>query len=147
MTQVHRTPLPGARPAIADVDKRIGWGLVGIAAAANAAGYLLGLWSQIGWYDEAVHFYASFALTLLLGMYLYEGVLSGTRAAALPLVLVIASVGIAIGAVWEIAEWLYDLWLAPGDAILGKPDTMFDLVLDSAGALLAGVIAVSHGRD
>ena len=137
---------PRAEPGASAGQKRIAWVLLGLAAAANAAAYLLGLWDRFVWYDDVVHFYATFALTLVLGLYLYGPVLTGARTAALPLVLVIASVGLAIGSLWELAEWAYDGYV-PGDVIQGKVDTMLDLALDTAGALLAGALAVYFARD
>lgn len=132
-------------PRASAAQKRTAWLLVGLAAAANAAGYLMDLWERFGWYDDVVHFYATFALTLVLALYLYGPVLTGARRSTLPLVLVIASVGLAIGALWELAEWMYD-WYVPGDVILGKPDTMGDLALDAAGAFLAAALAVIFVR-
>jgi hypothetical protein len=38
-------------------------------------------------------------------------------------------------------EWAADLWL-PGDVIKGKYDTVFDIVMDTVGALLAGTLAL-----
>lgn len=138
MTSGSTQVAPGAKTAAL--------ALAGVAVLANACGYLFGIWSRVDWFDEVVHFYSTFALTLLLGAYLYGVVLTGANTAPLRLVLAIASVGIAIGALWEVAEWSYDRWFAAGNAILGKPDTMFDLVLDTAGALLGGAVAVVLAR-
>lgn len=48
--------------------------------------------------------------------------------------------------VWEIWEWLYDLYVA-GDVILGKTDTMVDLCLDLGGGLLAGIVSLPMLRN
>lgn len=48
---------------------------------------------------------------------------------------------IAIGALWEIAEWGYDQ-MTPTNDILGKRDTMIDLILDTLGAVVAGILSV-----
>lgn len=48
---------------------------------------------------------------------------------------------IAIGALWEIAEWGYDP-MTPTNDILGKRDTMIDLILDTLGAVVAGILSV-----
>lgn len=51
------------------------------------------------------------------------------------------SLGIAIGALWEIFEWRSDAWfgtsLSPGN-----DDTVGDLVRDSIGALLGAALPV-----
>jgi VanZ family protein len=44
-----------------------------------------------------------------------------------------------MGALWEIAEWTYDQFVRP-NAILSKTDTIVDLIVDTIGALVAGVI-------
>jgi len=44
-----------------------------------------------------------------------------------------------MGALWEIAEWTYDQVVRP-NAILSKTDTIVDLIVDTIGALVAGVI-------
>jgi hypothetical protein len=55
------------------------------------------------------------------------------------LVLIIASLGIALGALWEITEWLAD-FLTPKQIVSGLTDTITDMMLDSGGALLAALL-------
>ncbi len=88
-----------------------------------------------------VHAYTIFAITLVLGLFLYGAALIRAGDHTLLLVLVIASVGLAIGALWEVAEWAYDQ-VVSGNAIRGKTDTIIDLVMDTIGALAAGGLAV-----
>jgi hypothetical protein len=65
-------------------------------------------------------------------------VLRGGRGRDVLVVLVIASVGLAIGALWEVAEWAFDR-IAPDDVIKDKHDTVIDIVMDTAGAVLVGL--------
>jgi hypothetical protein len=54
---------------------------------------------------------------------------------------------VALGTLWEVGEWLYER-AVPGEQILGKADTMSDLVWDGVGAMLAGLCkAVSDGES
>ena len=122
-------------------NRAIVWVFVVIAILVNAAGYVLNLYDRFVWFDEVIHTYTSFTITLLLALLLYGDVLSGVRKSPVLLVLTVASLGIAIGALWEIAEWVYDQ-MVPENAILGKTDTMIDLVLDSLGALAAGIVGI-----
>lgn len=115
------------------------WGLLGFAVVVNVAGYALNLYHRFWWFDEALHLYTPFALTLALALRLYDNGLAAVRDSRLVLALTVASVGIAVGALWEIGEWGYDQ-LAPTDVILGKTDTIVDLMLDTAGAAAALVI-------
>lgn len=121
------------------------WGLFTFALTVNLAGYLFNLYEQLLWFDEFLHFYTPLALTLALGLRLYSRGLAEIREHTFILALTVACVGIAAGTLWEIAEWAYDQMVA-ADAILGKTDTIIDLLLDTAGAVSAGLIIVRMSR-
>ena len=135
---------PSAAP-VEGGEKTTAWILLVLAGVANAAGYVFGLWDSPRWFDEVVHGFTILALTLVLAVHLYGRVYTGGHAHPLLLTLAIASLGVGIGAVWEVAEWAYDQW-APGNVILGKWDTVTDLAYDTLGALAAGAIATAMGR-
>ena len=126
-------------------EKTAAWILLLLAGVANAAGYVFGLWDHPRWFDEVVHGFTILALTLMLGLHLYGRVYTGARTHPLLLTFTIASMGVGIGAVWEVAEWGYDQWAA-GNVILGKWDTITDLVYDTLGALIAGAVATAMLR-
>ena len=128
-------------------EKATAWVLLVVAIAANAAGYFLNWFPKIPWYDDVVHGYTIFALTLLLALYLYGKSLAGAADHGFLFVLTAASIGLAIGGLWEVAEWAYDQWFARGNVIHGKRDTILDLVWDSIGALVAGIVALAMARD
>jgi hypothetical protein len=128
-------------------EKTTAWILLGVAVAANAAGYFLNWFQQIAWYDDMVHGYTIFALTLVLALYMYGATLTGASVHGFLFVLTAASVGLAIGGLWEVAEWAYDRWFAQGNAIKAKTDTILDLVWDSIGAVAAGVVALAMAKD
>lgn len=108
---------------------------------ASGAGSLWNLYSEIFWYDEVVHGYNFFALalTLVVAVYVYGTVLTGADGHGLLLVLAVVGLGLALGALWEIAEWTYDQFVRP-NVILPKTDTIVDLMVDAAGALAAGIV-------
>ncbi len=108
-----------------------------MAVLANAAGWVLNLYEKIGWYDEALHLYTTFAFTLVLALFAYGAVLTGARAHRLLLVLAVACIGLALGTLWELAEWAYDQIVHP-NVIKAKTDTIVDLIMDTVGALAAG---------
>ena len=116
------------RKPITGGEKTTAWMLLAIAVAANAAGCFLNWFGKIAWYDDVVHGYTIFALTLVLALYMYGASLAGAVDHALLFVLKVASIGLAIGGLWEVAEWAYDQLFAAGNAIQGKRDTIFDLV-------------------
>lgn len=123
-------------------NRAIVWGIVVVAILVNIAGYALNLYDRFRWFDEVIHTYTSFALTLLLALLLYGDVLAGVRRSPFLLILTVTSLGIAVGALWEIAEWGYDQ-MVPENAILGKNDTIIDLILDCVGALAAGIVSIA----
>lgn len=109
------------------------------AALVNAAGCAWNLYNKPGIYDEVAHFYTIFAITLACGFALYRELMGSFAGHRVLFVITIASLGIALGAVWEIAEWSADFVL-PQQIVSGLFDTVTDLILDSAGAVLAALL-------
>lgn len=98
-----------------------------IAALANGAGWVWELYSEVIGYDEIVHAYTTFAASLSLGFALYYSARAHLRTIAFGVAIV--TMGIAAGAVWEMFEW----------AIIHVKDPVTDLMVDSIGAILAGI--------
>ncbi len=109
------------------------------AALINAAGWAWNLFDQPGFYDEVAHGFTMFAITLALGFLLYNELMHGFYAHRFMFVVTIASMGIAIGALWEVAEWLAD-FVTPQQIVAGLFDTITDIILDSVGAVLAAIL-------
>jgi hypothetical protein len=110
-----------------------------IAALINAGGWTWDLYNQPGPYDEIAHFFTVFAITLAFGYLLYRELMESFYNHRIMFVLTIASLGIALGTLWEIAEWLADFVVAK-QIVSGLFDTETDLILDCAGALLAALL-------
>ena len=126
--------------------RAVAWFLAIALGAANAAGYALDLYARFWWFDRILHACTILAATLWLALFVCRRVLRGGRGGdGALLVLVIASVGLAIGALWEVAEWGFDR-IAPGDVIKGKHDTIIDIVMDTLGALAAGAASLRFLR-
>ncbi len=120
--------------------KRLVWGLAVFGMLVAVASIVFGWYQIFAWFDEALHAYNFFALTLLLAVYAYGTVLTGGREHGFLLVLTVTALGLALGAVWEIAEFAYDRILAAPNVILPKFDTIIDMLLDTGGALAAGLL-------
>ena len=120
----------------------IAWVLLTILGLVNVAGYVLDLYARFWWFDRILHACTILAVTLWLALFMCNRVLRGGRGRDVLVVLMIASVGLAIGALWEVAEWAFDR-IAPGDVIKGKHDTIIDTVMDTAGAVLAGLASLT----
>ena len=125
--------------------RALAWSLAALALAANAAGYAFDLYQRFWWFDRVLHAGTILAITLWLGLFLCARGLHPRNGRGLLGVFLLACVGIALGALWEVAEWAADLVL-PGDVIKGKNDTIIDLVMDTAGALAGAALAITFLR-
>lgn len=138
---------PPSRAALEATAEGLGvaWGLAALAFAANVAGYAFDLYERFGWFDRVLHAGTILAITFWLALLVCARILHPDhgRGASWPCSSwpVLASVGVALGALWEVAEWGADLVLA-GDVIRGKHDTVMDLIMDTGGALVAAALAV-----
>ncbi|XZN89863.1 MAG: hypothetical protein ACM65M_19690 [Microcoleus sp.] len=112
-----------------------------LAALLNAGGWAWGLFYQRGLYDEIVHAFTTFAVTLALSFLAYSSMLTIFRDRKLLYVLTITSFGIAIGALWEITEWTAGLVFST-DVIGSLDDTIIDLIMDSFGSGIAAITSL-----
>ena len=105
-----------------------------IAALLNAGGWI-GLFYQPGPYDEIVHAFTTFSITLALSFLVYQPMLTLFRSHRRLYLLTIIAFGIAIGALWEIFEWLTA-------TINSLDDTIVDLIMDTIGAIAASLLSL-----
>ncbi len=117
-----------------------------LAALLNATGWVWNLFGMPGPYDEIVHAYTTFAITLALSFLVYSSMLNIFRNHTLLYLVTITSFGIAIGALWEVAEWSAGKILST-QVIESLDDTIIDLVMDSLGAGLAALISLWALRE
>lgn len=122
----------------------LGWVLLAGVGIANVAGYAVDLYQHFWWFDRILHGATIFALTFWLALFVFSRSLRAGRRAAIAVL--IASVGIAVGALWEVAEWGFDQ-VAPGNVIKGKFDSVLDILMDTAGAALAGMTSLPFLRS
>lgn len=112
-----------------------------VAALLNAGGWVWGWFYLPGIYDEVVHGFTMFAITLALSFLTYGALLTAFHEHKLLYLAAIASFGIAIGALWEIAEWAAGNVLST--PIIGSvDDTVIDLAMDTLGSGLAALISL-----
>lgn len=112
-----------------------------LAALLNAAGWVWGLFGMPGPYDEIVHAFTTFAITLAVSFLVYQRMLTIFRQNTILYLLTIASFGIAIGALWEVAEWSAGKVL-PTEVIGSLDDTIIDLIMDTLGAIVAALVSL-----
>jgi VanZ family protein len=106
-----------------------------LAALLNAGGWVWGLFYLPGPYDEITHAFTTFSVTLALSFLVYSSLLTSFLRHRTLFVLVIASFGIAIGALWEVTEWLIGV-------INSVDDTIIDLIMDSIGSTIAALVSL-----
>lgn len=116
--------------------------LFAFAGAANVFGYAFNLWKTPVWFDEAVHAYTSFAVSAAIGWLMFSrtGFNASGRSAAFSIA--VAGIGLVLGVLWEVFEWAIGIIGPTGD-------TALDLVMDTLGAIAAGIFCVaaaSRGR-
>ena len=123
----------------------LAWTLAALAVAANVAGYAFDLYAWAWWFDRVLHAGTILALTFWLALLVCARALHPELGRGALAVLLLASVGVALGAVWEVAEWAADLVL-PGDVIKGKYDTILDVIMNTIGAVAAAIVALRFLR-
>jgi hypothetical protein len=96
--------------------RALAWVLLILLALVNVAGYGLDLYQRFGWFDRVLHATTIFAITLWLGLFVCPRAFRPGHAVLV--VLLVASLGLAIGGIWEVAEWGFD-HVAPGNVIKG----------------------------
>lgn len=121
---------------------KLAWFAAATAIVLNIAAYAFSLYALNG-FDEVVHACTFFAVAVVLRRVLRSDLPRPSRRAAFLFVLV--GCAVALGVVWEWMEWSYDLFTAQ-NSILGKQDTMVDLVADALGALVAAILLLRSAR-
>jgi len=122
-----------------------------VALALQAWGEALGAYDAIPWFDNVAHF----SLPFFLAPTLYIAL---ARADVVPdpkdethlrhyvgIFVVAFALGVALGGLWEIWEWVSDRTL--GSSLqLGNDDTVGDLTADTAGSLCGAALLVCWAR-
>lgn len=141
------TSLPLSAPVLQPTvqGRALAWALAALALGTNAAGYVFNLYQKFSWFDRVLHAGTMLAITLWLGLFVCARSLHPRNGQGLLAVFLLTCVGIALGALWEVAEWVAD-FLLPGDVIKGKNDTIIDLIMDTAGALAGAALAMRYLR-
>ena len=118
-----------------------------VAMALTGWGDALGLYHRFSGYDNIVHFLVPCAFAPIVYILLARADvlpdLSDTteRHHRVGVFVVTLAFGAAIGALWEVFEWCADHTLG-SHLQRGQTDTIGDLVADTCGALLGGILLV-----
>jgi hypothetical protein len=126
----------------------VAYGVVVLFAAWSA---VLDLYVTYDWLDVVVHTIAcGLVTTTVHRMLVAASVLPPTsdrtlRRAGPGVVVTVLSLGLGLGVLWEVGEWLGHTFLDQRIQV-GYDDTMGDLVCDGLGALVAGVLLLRSSR-
>ncbi|HLT83372.1 MAG TPA: hypothetical protein VKZ83_03975 [Phototrophicaceae bacterium] len=127
-----------------------GWlqAALGAAMLAAAGASVLGLYESVTWVDIPAHFLLNGLVAASLGTVLLRaGLLADprTRRGRAGIALTTATTGVALGVVWEIAEWVGFTYVDPSVYVY-YGDTIGDLSAGGAGCLLAGLLVAGEAR-
>jgi hypothetical protein len=131
-------------PRLYDLAFCLGFGLTGWGDA-------LGLYDKIGFYDLIVHSLASFFFAPVLYILLARAeVLADLKQVTVRnhfvgVFVITLALGLAVGAVWEMAEYTSDHFFGSHLA-KSERDTATDLMVDGLGALAGGSLLVVWAR-
>lgn len=113
--------------------------LVVLAAVLNAFGWAFNLFEMIGFYDELIHLFSSFAVIGALGCHAWTHNHVDAQPGSWRFVGILAGFGLGLGILWELVEMTF-LDLTWGD-------TLADLVIDTVGAACAAPLVSWTIRD
>ncbi len=129
-----------AHPAVLDA-------VLAIMMTLNAIELAWNLYNIPGPYDETAHFYTAFGVTLILGYFVSRAMHWSARRAWL-YILIAASIGLSMGALWEIGEWSIDHFnLLSFKLVSGLDDTVTDMMFDTIGSLMGAVVLYTMQRQ
>lgn len=102
---------------------------------------VLGIYVSTRWWDLPVHFLTNGLCAALLYIVLVQfGIVADDGTLPRPMLsaaVVTTALGLALGVLWEVFEWVGHTFLDP-EIFVGYNDSIGDLVWGGAGALLAG---------
>ena len=122
-----------------------------IALTLQAAGEALGAYDAIPWFDNIAHFSLPFFLAPTLYIALARADVvpdpkdETTTRHYVGMFVVTFALGVALGGIWEIWEWVSDHSFGSSLQI-SNDDTVGDLVADSAGSLCGAALLVCWAR-
>ncbi|MCM3662256.1 hypothetical protein M3148_14830 [Georgenia satyanarayanai] len=121
-----------------------------LGAALIAAGWAsaVGLYETVPWVDVPAHLLVNGLIAAALGIVLLRGGLladPATRAGRAGIALTTASVGVALGVLWEIAEWA-GYTFVDESVYVSYGDTIGDLIAGGLGCAGAGLLVARWTR-
>lgn len=100
-------------------------------------GEAFNFYERVWWWDIALHGSSAIGFGLIGFLFIFM-LFDGDRYAAPPFAIAFIAfcVGMTVGALWEVFEFLMDSWFGLNMQKTGLDDTMQDIMIDGAGSLL-----------
>lgn len=104
----------------------------------SVLGQFFNLYHRVYWFDSALHLFGSFSFSIFYYAILFSvfGTFSKFK---VPTFLFITSVGVMLGVLFELIEFITDILLGTHHQD-GLKDTNIDLIFDMLGSILAGLL-------
>ncbi|MDX8350003.1 hypothetical protein SLH49_18595 [Cognatiyoonia sp. IB215446] len=104
-------------------------------------------YERVWWWDVALHAASSVGFGLIGFLFVFM-LFEGDRYAAPPFAMAFIAfcVGMTVGALWEVFEYLMDTWFGLNMQKSGLDDTMQDIMINGAGAALGSLAGYLYLR-
>lgn len=113
--------------------------LYGVTVSVAAWSNVLDLYRSIAWWDLVVHFVATGIIASIGYVALQRSGVLPDRPRRRTAIVLLPTVGLAISAIWEMVEWLGKTFV-DSEIFVTYPDTIGDMAVGGAGALLMGIV-------
>ena len=113
--------------------------LYGVTVSVAAWSNVLDLYRSIAWWDLVVHFVATGVIASIGYVALQRSGVLPDRPRRRTAIVLLPTVGLAISAIWEMVEWLGKTFV-DSEIFVTYPDTIGDMAVRGAGALLMGIV-------
>lgn len=116
--------------------------------ASFALGEARDFYERIWWWDLALHGVSALTMGIIgfLGIYVFY-MTNRIRIRPGWMATITFALAVSVGTMWEIFEYLADLWLGLSMQKSGLDDTMTDLMINATGAALAALMGYFYVRD
>lgn len=116
--------------------------------ASYAMGEVGDYYERIWWWDMALHGLSAVITGLIGFLFLYVFYMTHRiRVAPVYVAILTFGLAVAVGTLWEIFEFLADWFLGLNMQRSGLVDTMTDLLLNAAGAIIAAAIGYYYVKN
>ncbi|WP_324650576.1 hypothetical protein [Georgenia sp. H159] len=122
--------------------------LLGVTLLGAAWASVVGLYETLTWIDVPVHLLLTGLIAASIGITMLRAGMLGDpsrRAGRAGVAVTTAAVGVALGVVWEIAEWV-GFTFVDESVYVYYGDTIGDLTAGGAGSLVAGFLVARWAR-